>query len=151
MRVTLYREIDALGGTATTEWGGGYGEALDDVLTILSSRGFNEEADATPALDRMRDQLRHYIGSEMLPQSPKSGYGSTKTSGWNAALVPEWQLRQWEAVTRQPVHSAPFSSYPEDREKLLQLARECEQSADAKAVELGDLVRAILEDEAVSA
>lgn len=46
---------------------------------------------------------------------------------------------------------APFSSYPEDRAKLLDLARKCEQSDDADAVELGDLVRAILEDEEVTA
>ena len=41
----------------------------------------------------------------------------------------------------------PFSTYPEDRERLLSLARRCEQSDDETAVELGDLVRAILEDE----
>lgn len=46
---TLYREIDALGGTANTEWGGGYGEALDDVLAILTRRGFTEAADAVAA------------------------------------------------------------------------------------------------------
>lgn len=44
----------------------------------------------------------------------------------------------------------PFSTYPEDREKLLGLARQCERSDDANAIELGDLVRAILEDEAVA-
>lgn len=42
-----------------------------------------------------------------------------------------------------------FSTYPEDRAKLLDLARECERSDDANAIELGDMVRAILEDEAV--
>ena len=42
-----------------------------------------------------------------------------------------------------------FSTYPEDRAKLLDLARKCERSDDADAVELGDMVRAILEDEAV--
>jgi hypothetical protein len=42
-----------------------------------------------------------------------------------------------------------FSTYPEDRAKLLGLARQCERSDDANAVELGDMVRAILEDEAV--
>jgi hypothetical protein len=51
----------------------------------------------------------------------------------------------------QDVTTKPFSTYPEDRAKLLDLARKCEQSDDADAVELGDLVRAILEDEAVSA
>lgn len=101
------------------------------------------------ALEKMRDELRHYLGSKIVLQVPQ-GYGSTKTSGWTGAVVPEWQLRQWEAVSRQPVHSAPFSSYPEDREKLLGLARLCERSDDANAIELGDLVRAILEDEAVT-
>lgn len=42
-----------------------------------------------------------------------------------------------------------FSTYPEDRGKLLDLARKCERSDDASAIELGDMVRAILEDEAV--
>lgn len=42
-----------------------------------------------------------------------------------------------------------FSTYPEDRAKLLDLARKCERSDDANAVEMGDMVRAILEDEAV--
>lgn len=44
----------------------------------------------------------------------------------------------------------PFSTYPEDREKLLALAKLAERSDDANAIELGDLVRAILEDEAVA-
>ncbi len=44
----------------------------------------------------------------------------------------------------------PFSTYPEDRAKLLDLARKCELSDDANAIELGDLVRAILEDEIVA-
>jgi len=44
----------------------------------------------------------------------------------------------------------PFSTYPEDRAKLLDLARKCELSDDANAIELGDLVRGILEDEAVA-
>lgn len=45
---------------------------------------------------------------------------------------------------------APFSTYPEDRAKLLDLARKAELSDDASAIELGDMVRAILEDEAVA-
>lgn len=44
----------------------------------------------------------------------------------------------------------PFSTYPEDRANLLDLARKCELSDDVNAVELGDLVRAILEDEKVA-
>ena len=98
------------------------------------------------ALDKMRDEIVHYIDSKVTLHEPK-GYGTTKTSGFTAALVPEWQLRKWRGVAMQPVHSAPFSSYPEDRAKLLDLARKCELSDDANAIELGDLVRAILEDE----
>jgi len=43
----------------------------------------------------------------------------------------------------------PFSTYPEDRERLLKLANLIRlQSDDDAAIELADLVRAILEDEA---
>lgn len=42
----------------------------------------------------------------------------------------------------------PFSTYPEDREKLLSLAEKASNSGDAAAIELGDLVKAILSDEA---
>lgn len=48
-RVTLYREIDALGGTSQGPWDDGYSAALTDVLLILMKRGFSEEQDATPA------------------------------------------------------------------------------------------------------
>jgi hypothetical protein len=41
----------------------------------------------------------------------------------------------------------PFSTYPEDRDKLLDLAGKAEQSDDAAAIELADLVKAILTDE----
>jgi len=102
------------------------------------------------SLEKMREELTHCIVHKVTLHEPK-GYGTTKTSGFTAALVPEWQLRRWHQVAMQPVHSAPFSSYPEDRAKLLELARKCEQSDDVDAVELGDLVRSILEDEAVSA
>ncbi|MGN7160854.1 hypothetical protein [Sphingomonas sp. SAFR-052] len=44
--VTLYREIDALGGTANTDHERGYVAAIDDVLAILSRRGFSEATDA---------------------------------------------------------------------------------------------------------
>jgi hypothetical protein len=44
--VTLYREIDALGGTPGNDWDRGYCEALNDVLAILTKRGFSEAADA---------------------------------------------------------------------------------------------------------
>ena len=53
--------------------------------------------------------------------------------------------------TPGPYRFEPFSTYPGDRAKLLDLARKCELSDDANAIELGDLVRAILEDEAVAA
>lgn len=49
----------------------------------------------------------------------------------------------------------PFSTYPEDRAKLLELAREvCDFGADSErgqtaADKLADLVRAILTDEAI--
>lgn len=45
----------------------------------------------------------------------------------------------------------PFSTYPEDRQKLLSLAEhvlDANQPLDDKAVELADLVKAILTDEA---
>lgn len=44
----------------------------------------------------------------------------------------------------------PFSTYPEDRAKLLDLAKRVldDDGLHAAAVELADLVRAILEDEA---
>lgn len=46
----------------------------------------------------------------------------------------------------------PFSTYPEDRDTLLKLAERIELSdgASADAYQLADLVRAILEDEAVA-
>lgn len=43
----------------------------------------------------------------------------------------------------------PFSTYPEDREKLLSLAAKVADSDDASAIELADLVTAILTDEAL--
>lgn len=48
--VSLYREIDALGGAAESEWGQGYSQALTDVLAILSRRGFSEAADAATSV-----------------------------------------------------------------------------------------------------
>lgn len=41
----------------------------------------------------------------------------------------------------------PFSTYPEDRTKLLELAAKAADSDDAAAIELADLVKAILTDE----
>lgn len=45
-------------------------------------------------------------------------------------------------------YAKPFSTYPEDREKLLSLAAKAADSDDASAIELADLVTAILTDEA---
>ncbi|MEF2554347.1 hypothetical protein VQ042_24035 [Aurantimonas sp. A2-1-M11] len=48
----------------------------------------------------------------------------------------------------------PFETYPEDRELLLSLAREIQtpdldiEKMEKRAIELADLVQAILEDEA---
>jgi hypothetical protein len=47
--VTLYREIDALGGTGDGEWSEGYSAALGDVLTLMDARGFSEHVEAVPA------------------------------------------------------------------------------------------------------
>lgn len=68
------------------------------------------------------------------------------------SLKSRWAYAQADAMlaTRAVPAIKPFSTYPEDREKLLNLARKCERSDDASAIELGDLVRAILEDEAVA-
>lgn len=43
--VTLYREIDALGGAVENEWSEGYSAALTDVLAKLTKRGFTETSD----------------------------------------------------------------------------------------------------------
>ena len=48
--MTLYREIDALGGTHNSDFLRGYVSAVDDVLAILTKRGFTEDADATPLM-----------------------------------------------------------------------------------------------------
>lgn len=42
----------------------------------------------------------------------------------------------------------PFSTYPEDRDNMLALCAKAADSDDASAIELADLVKAILEDEA---
>ncbi len=51
MVATLYREVDALGGTGEGDWHKGYSEALTDVLAILAKRGFSEAADAASGSD----------------------------------------------------------------------------------------------------
>lgn len=55
-------------------------------------------------------------------------------------------------VANEEGEMKPFSTYPEDREKLLSLAAyvlEPHHPMDTKAVELADLVKAILTDESV--
>lgn len=44
----------------------------------------------------------------------------------------------------------PFATYPEDHARLLELAAKCVLSDDVDAVKLGDLVMAILSDEAAA-
>lgn len=44
----------------------------------------------------------------------------------------------------------PFSTYPEDREKLLDLASKASCSDDAASIGLADMVKAILDDEQVA-
>ncbi|KQM18407.1 hypothetical protein [Novosphingobium sp. Leaf2] len=69
MSVTLYREIDALGGAADTSTpynnahDEGYSAALSDVLVILSKRGFSEAEDAQP---EALIALAHQYRSDML-------------------------------------------------------------------------------------
>jgi hypothetical protein len=48
--VTLYREVDALGGTADNDLERGYISAITDVLEILERRGFSEHTDAPPTI-----------------------------------------------------------------------------------------------------
>lgn len=48
---TLYREIDALGGSSASSWEKGYEQALTDVLSILTKRGHSEHCD--PSLDAL--------------------------------------------------------------------------------------------------
>jgi hypothetical protein len=50
-------------------------------------------------------------------------------------------------VANEEGEMKPFSTYPEDREKLLGLASKAANSDDASAIELADLVKAILTDE----
>jgi hypothetical protein len=42
---TLHREINALGGVPTTDYGRGHNDAIGEVLAILERRGFTEAAD----------------------------------------------------------------------------------------------------------
>jgi hypothetical protein len=46
--VSLYREIDALGGTGGGEWHAGYVAAISEVLNVLERRGFSESQSPGP-------------------------------------------------------------------------------------------------------
>jgi len=59
-QVTLYREIDALGGSGEGDWHKGYSEALEDVLALLAKRGFTDLEDRNDAL---RD---HFAGQALV-------------------------------------------------------------------------------------
>lgn len=64
-------------------------------------------------------------------------------------------LAEVDRILRGEPASKPFSTYPEDRERLLALANKLQrkdldvEDALKAADELSDLVRAILEDEAL--
>jgi len=68
--VTLFREVDALGGTGMPEegesWSRGYSEALSDVLSILAKRGFSEQLDAraspSPAIVKEAGEVERLTG-----------------------------------------------------------------------------------------
>lgn len=47
-RVTLHREINALGGVPSGPYEAGYNTAIGDVLAILERRGFTEATEARP-------------------------------------------------------------------------------------------------------
>lgn len=69
MSVTLYREIDALGGAPNSSsdydkaYNDGHGAALDAALEILAKRGFSEAEDAYP---EALIALAHQYRSDML-------------------------------------------------------------------------------------
>lgn len=69
MSITLYREIDALGGAADTSTPynnaheDGYSAALTDVLAILAKHGFSEAEDAQP---KDLIALAHQYRNDML-------------------------------------------------------------------------------------
>ncbi|MET3710361.1 hypothetical protein ABIC65_001041 [Sphingomonas trueperi] len=46
------------------------------------------------SLERAASSIRHALAHNLELKQPK-GYSQTKTSGWLAAEVPDWQLRQW--------------------------------------------------------
>lgn len=67
--VTLYREIDALGGAGDGDWHKGYSEALTDVLAILSKRGFTEftATPPSPALDAATIERCAQVAEQRAP------------------------------------------------------------------------------------
>jgi len=65
--VTLWREIDALGGTSLAQsdyergHDAGYDKALEQVLAILTRRGYSEHDDPLVGMTLNRDNLREYL------------------------------------------------------------------------------------------
>lgn len=70
--VTLYREIDALGGTGDGEWHRGYTDALTEVLAILSKRGFTEQSDAPGPLRPFLRWARWALTPHLAPTSART-------------------------------------------------------------------------------
>jgi hypothetical protein len=134
--------------------GEAYERGLRDTITVVKeetakSSGADSEATLTatppPAAPQV-DVLREAVNLAILRL--RAGRWA-----WTASVADQLAA----ALAHQPVPVsadrevvAPFSTYPEDREKLLRLAKLAELSDDANAIELGDLVRSILEDEKVS-
>ncbi len=58
------------------------------------------------SLERVASSIRHTLAHNLVLKQPYSAYRQTKTSGWLAAEVPDWQLKQWlsavEATFAQP-------------------------------------------------
>ncbi len=87
--VSIYREIDALGGTDMSSegenWSRGYSEALSDVLKILKRRGFSEHR--TPYSDVI-DALTPILDDLGVPGS----------DGWTNGYVHETDLNRLQAA-----------------------------------------------------
>jgi hypothetical protein len=88
MSVSLYREIDALGGYGEGEWHKGYSEALSAVLAILDRRGFTEHR--TPYSDVI-DALTPILDDLGVPGS----------DGWTEGYVHTTDLDRLQAAIAQ--------------------------------------------------
>lgn len=62
--VTLHREINALGGVPSDQYGKGYNDAIGHALAILERRGFTEAADAVAAPEADAEGWIEHDGSE---------------------------------------------------------------------------------------